>query len=306
MKRGLLRNLFRSFVSGTLALVSVTGGTEELKGLDERVSSLSRNSSYRLVDSTPLFFDTHHPQGMTVVDGKIYLTTVDAIDRSQGTGVGYLFEVDMSGKLLRSIELGEGAMYHPGGIDFDGKYIWVSVAEYRPDSSSIIYRVNPKTMAAEEMFRFDDHLGGIVSLADSRLVVGVSWGSRTFYRWKMNKSGRPVDVQHPVVQKNGSHFIDYQDGQWVRGTSLMLFGGLAGYRSDGQDGASVAAGGLALVNADTLRAEFEVPVSLYSERGRVMNQNPFYVESSEKGLTLYFIPDDNRSVLYTYSVRMRR
>ena len=32
-------------------------------------------------------------------------------------------------------------MYHPGGIDYDGRHIWVPVAEYRPNSRSIIYRV---------------------------------------------------------------------------------------------------------------------------------------------------------------------
>ncbi len=43
---------------------------------------------------------------------------------------------------------GDGAMFHPGGIDFDGQFIWVPVGEYRPDSRSIVYRVDPVTMAA--------------------------------------------------------------------------------------------------------------------------------------------------------------
>lgn len=275
----------------------------EPKTLKERVSSLTRSSSYRLLDSIDLSFDTYHPQGMTIVDDKIYMTSVHAIDRAKGVGIGYLFELDMTGNLLRSIELGEGAIYHPGGIDFDGDSIWVSVAEYRPDSSSIVYKVNPKAMESEEVFRFDDHLGGIVSMPESRELIGVSWGSRKLYRWRLNKSGKPTNITDPVVRSNGSHFIDYQDGQWVRGTNYVLFGGLAGYK--GSSETSLSLGGLSLVNVNTLQAEFEVPVSLYSKRGRVMNQNPFYAQATKKGLTLYFIPDDNRSVLYTYSVRMR-
>ena len=35
-------------------------------------------------------------------------------------------------------------MYHPGGIDYDGRHIWVSVAEYRPNSRSIVYRIDPE------------------------------------------------------------------------------------------------------------------------------------------------------------------
>ena len=47
-------------------------------------------------------------------------------------------------------------MYHPGGIDYDGDDIWVPVAEYRPNSRSIVYRVDPETMKATEVFRFAD------------------------------------------------------------------------------------------------------------------------------------------------------
>ncbi len=305
MKRHRMRKVLQALVV-TLVLpwyaAEVAADTGKMA---ERISMLTRGSNYRLVKSTPLSFDTHHTQGMTIVGDKIYLTAVHAINKAQGEEIGYLYEIDMDGNRLRSIKLGEGAIYHPGGIDFDGKYIWVSVAEYRPNSSSIVYRVNPKKMKAEEMFRFDDHLGGIVSLPDSHQLVGVSWGSRTFYRWDLDKSGNPDDAGNPHRQKNGSHFVDYQDGQWVKGTALVLFGGLAGYRSGGEGERSMPLGGIALVNANTLQAEFEVPVSLYTDGGGVMNQNPFYVQSTEKGLTLYFIPEDTRSTLYTYTVRMK-
>ena len=57
------------------------------------------------------------------------------------------------GNLLADLTLGEGTIYHPGGIDYDGTYIWVPVAEYRPNSRSIVYRVDPDTMKATEMLR---------------------------------------------------------------------------------------------------------------------------------------------------------
>ena len=42
------------------------------------------------------------------------------------------------------------------------------MAEYRPNSRAIIYRVDPATMKATEVFRFADHIGGIVHNTDDK------------------------------------------------------------------------------------------------------------------------------------------
>ncbi|WP_254636308.1 DUF6454 family protein, partial [Lysinibacillus sp. GbtcB16] len=52
--------------------------------------------------------------------------------RTEGKGIGHLYVMDERGQLLHDIQIGEGTMYHPGGIDTDGHYIWIPVAEYRP------------------------------------------------------------------------------------------------------------------------------------------------------------------------------
>ena len=115
-------------------------------------------------------FTTHHPQGMVKIGEMLvrvvrrghgcepqrFPQLVDGYDRDMGEGVGHLFKVDMKGNLLADLTLGEGAIYHPGGIDYDGRYIWVPVAEYRPNSRSIIYRVDPATMKARRCFGFGD------------------------------------------------------------------------------------------------------------------------------------------------------
>ena len=36
------------------------------------------------------------------------------------------------------------------------------------------------------MFRFADHIGGIVHNTDDNTLHGVSWGSRRFYRWTLD------------------------------------------------------------------------------------------------------------------------
>jgi hypothetical protein len=50
----------------------------------------------------------------------------------------------------------------------------VPVAEYRPNSQAIIYRVDPATMKAVEVFR-SDHIGGRPQHG-WQVAHGVSWG----------------------------------------------------------------------------------------------------------------------------------
>src|SRR6185295_3972760 len=139
-------------------------------------------------------------------------------DRDAGEGVGHLFELDMAGNLVADLKLGEGTIYHPGGIDYDGAHIWAPVAEYRSNSRSIVYRVDPKTMKADEMFRFADHIGAIVHNTDDHTLHGVSWASRRFYRWTLGDGGRVTNAGTPPEKLrtlNTSHYLDYQDCKYV-------------------------------------------------------------------------------------------
>ena len=77
------------------------------------------------------------------------------------------------------------------------RYIWVPVAEYRPNSASIVYRVDPATMKATEVFRFRDHVGGIVHNTDAKTLHGVSWGSRRFYRFTLDDQGKVTNANVP-------------------------------------------------------------------------------------------------------------
>ena len=155
-------------------------------------------------------FPTYHPQGMVKIGDVFYVSSVevkvpttrfpqpvDGHDRDTGQGIGHLFKIDRTGQLLADLTLGEGTMYHPGGIDYDGTNIWVPVAEYRPDSRSIIYRVDPQAMKATEVFRFADHIGAIVHNTDDNTLHGVSWGSRRFYRWTLDQDGKVTNAGTP-------------------------------------------------------------------------------------------------------------
>jgi hypothetical protein len=224
-------------------------------------------------------------------------------DRDTGEGVGHLFKIDMAGNLIADLRIGEGTVYHPGGIDYDGTSIWVPVAEYRPDSRSIVYRVDPRTMKAAEIFRVADHIGAIVHNTDDRTLHGVSWGSRRFYRWTLGKDGTVTSADRrpeSVRTLNPSHYLDYQDCKYL-GRRRMLCTGVTELRQP-QDGSPFRLGGIDLVNLEDGRPVHQVPVLLWTAGGLDMTHNPVWIEPSAIGLRAYFMPEDDRSTLYIYDV----
>jgi hypothetical protein len=285
----------------------------------ERVQKLTRAVRWQPVAAIPINFKTHHPQGMVKIGDSFFVSSVeitvptkrfpeprDGYDRDTGEGVGHLFRIDAKGNLLGSLKLGEGAMYHPGGIDYDGRHIWVAVAEYRPNSRAIIYRVDPQAMTATEVFRYGDHIGGIVHNTDDKTLHGVTWGSRRFYKWTLGGEGKVTNASTPPEKlrvQNRAHYIDYQDCHYLGGRR-MLCSGLNNYRT-AADGPVFPLGGLEIVDLRTDQAVYQVPVELWSPSGKPMTQNPFWVEASENGLRAYFMPDDDKSTLFVYEAAVK-
>jgi hypothetical protein len=276
------------------AAIVVSAVQQEARSIvAERVRNLTRNSHWTPVASVSIAFRTFHPQGMVKIGESVFVSSVEVIDRDAGKGVGHLFKMDESGHLAGELKLGEGAIYHPGGIDYDGRSIWVPVAEYRPDSRSIVYRVDPGTMRAEEVFRVDDHIGAIVHDTDDSTLHGVSWGSRRFYRW----TERGAVTRRSL---NTSHYLDYQDCKYV-GSHQMLCTGVTEIRS-APGGPLFRLGGLELVDLGDGRPLHQVPVLLWTASGLDMTHNPVWIEPSDAGLRGYFMPEDDRSTLYIYDV----
>ncbi len=292
-----------------------TAGSDDRALLADRVSLLTRDSAWTHVAGVRMGFHTFHPQGLVKIGDTLYVSSVEVRvapvrfptpvgghDRDTGEGVGHLFKVDMTGRLLADLPLGRGAVYHPGGIDFDGRFIWVPVSEYRPDSQAIIYKVDPATMRTTEVFRVADHIGAIVHDTDDDSVHGASWGSRRFYRWPLDASGRVTNADTPLEHLrvlNPSHYVDYQDCKYA-GSHRMLCSGLAEFRPTG--GPPFRLGGIDLVNLADDRPLHQVPVPLWTARGVDMTHNPVWLETSPAGLRGYFMPEDDPSTLYIYEV----
>ena len=194
-------------------------------------AAVDRDTAWTQVDKLKLNFPTYHTEGLAITPKHLFLSAVQIIeptqkyptpvggyDRTAGKGIGHLFVMDRQGHLQKDITLGEGDMYHPGGISYDGTNVWVPVAQYRPDSSAIIYRVDADSLAVHKQFQVDDHIGGIVRDKTNGHLVGNNWGSRRFYEW--TAGGKQVRSW-----KNNSFFTDYQDCQYAA-SAKMICGGV--------------------------------------------------------------------------------
>ena len=301
------------------AVVLSAAAPDARSTIAERVRKLTRDSSWQRVASVPVRFPTHHPQGMAKIGETLFVSSVEVkvptrrlpqeiggYDRDAGEGVGHLFKLDMAGNLIADLRLGEQTIYHPGGIDYDGKNIWVPVAEYRPNSRSIVYRVDPGTMKASEVFRFADHIGAIVHNTDDNALHGVSWGSRRFYRWALGADGKVRNAGAPPEKLrtlNPSHYLDYQDCKYLPGRR-MLCTGVTEMRTT-PDATPFRLGGIELIDLDDGRPVHQVPVLLWTAGGLDMTHNPVWIEPSATGLRGYFMPEDDMSTLYIYDVDVK-
>ena len=270
--------------------------------LVEAIERASRSTQWTVVRRLPLDFETYHPQGLARVGERLFLSSVEVIeppvrypepvegyDRTPGAGRGHLFELSLDGTLLRHIELGERTIYHPGGIDHDGESLWVPVAEYRPNSHAIVYRVDPDTLRVEEAFRVADHIGGLVRDRVSGELHGVSWGSRTFYSWRPR--GKEL-----ARTPNPEHYVDFQDCAYVRFRKGVCTG-VTEYT--GPTGATFELGGIGIVNLDRGTLGAELPVQRYSAAGHVVTRNPVELEVDDSTLRMYAAPDDGEEAAGT-------
>ncbi|MGC8883752.1 MAG: DUF6454 family protein [Bryobacteraceae bacterium] len=123
----------------------------------------------------PLDGNTHHVQGLVIGEGRLYLTSVDEASRK-----GFLFEYDLAtGRRLRAVELQAGSLYHPGGMDQDEDSLWIPVAEYRPESRTVIQRRSKATLELLASFEVPDHIGALAVVPEGLLMA--NWDARRLY-----------------------------------------------------------------------------------------------------------------------------
>lgn len=230
----------------------------------------------RLLGTLKLEGDLFHVQGLELDSRRIWVTSVDQEKRK-----GYIHEFDrLSGKLLRRLELTDGARYHPGGISISGRSIWVPVAELKPKSSAILVEVDADSLQIRRKIHFADHLG-CVAASGTALVAG-NWDSELLYIFDLSNNARVRTVPNPSSTRHQD--MKFVDGQLVAGGSLTLWSGAV----DWIDWPSMKL-------RRTLRAGAIGPVRPLGRGG------PYTGEGMAiEGRDLYVIPEDGPSRLFHF------
>jgi hypothetical protein len=294
MRRVLLPGLLVAALLAALPGVA-SAAERDPEAVGQAFQEVTRSTTWQQTRKIPLRFPTFHPQGFALVGDRIFMSSVeileptqrfpqpvDGLDRTPGRGVGHVLVLDRAGNLLHDVTLGEGSVYHPGGIDFDGESVWVPVAEYRPNSASIVYRLDPDTLAVTEGFRVDDHVGGVVRDRRTGRLHGVSWGSRTLYTWA--EDGRQL-----AREDNVNHVLDIQDCDYAGGRTQLCSGITA---LPDAAGGQYELGALELRDLRDGAVLHQVPFPQFSTAGHVATRNPVALEVEGDRLRLLAAPDD--------------
>ena len=203
-------------VSLILVLVTFTSVAESF--------SVLRSNNLRPEGVVELSFKTYHVQGIAVTDDYYFLS---AVDKSKGNG--WLWKIDRSTlKVLYKVDLAtkssEGVpIIHPGGITYDGDFLWVPVAGYTREGPSIIYKINPDTMEIVDKFQFEDHIGGIASNGVDNLYLA-NWDTVHLYVCDMKGNVIETFINPGLAQEMG-YVCAYQDLDYDVENDLLIGSG---------------------------------------------------------------------------------
>lgn len=289
------------------------GSSSQGEEIIRQFVELSRSTKWNLVEKIPFEGDTFEPEGIVRLGDDRYFVsagewTVPRVANADGTttageGFAHMLVFDGQGKRIADARITEAGAeeYHGGGIDYDGTYIWSTLAQYRPHSTATLVRMRPDTLQPEPMLRIADHMGAVVHDLSTGNILTLSWGARSASIWNLNYKPNPLPAftAPRAVIKNPSHYTDYQDCKFLGHSQrygfrpIMLGSGITNLYG-------TTIGGLALVDMETMVPLYEVPLTMVSDRGHLMTKNPMDVAIVDGKLRLYFLPDEHTSTLYVY------
>lgn len=297
-------------------------------------TNLARPQGWKLISKTHFEGNTGEPEGIVrmgddryfVSAGQYTESTVDyphpinGTDRTTGAGFAHMYVYDGQGRLIANATLTPPGdiEYHSGGIDYDGRYIWDAIGQYRPNSTATIVRIDPLTLKKTSVFRADDHEGGIVHDTVTDELVTLNWGSRNASTWSLKDGFVPPPGFTPprLIVPNPSFYVDYQDCKFLGHHAVpasLAAGYIAQFGHNPTRPMMICGGvatidypspfdltGLALVDMQTMSPLWEVPVALTSDLGSPIVQNPIDFAVVDGKLRIYCLPDEYNSTLYVY------
>ncbi|KAK6855438.1 hypothetical protein PG995_008970 [Apiospora arundinis] len=325
------------------------GASADTEEIIRQFQALSRSTKWRLVGKIPFEGDTFEPEGMVrlssqgdsinnkdadnnntrylVSSGEYIVPTekypdgviINGTDRTAGAGLSHLLIYDGQGKRLGDAVLTSsfpGSVaeeYHLGGLDYDGRYLWATASQYRPNTTATLIRVDlsassslSEELIVEPLIRIRDHQGGVVHDVSTQTLLTLNWGSRAASLWDLRRHTPPAApfrssfAQPRAVVTNPSHYVDYQDCKSLGrpavygNRSVMMCSGVA------ELGPNMTIGGLAIVDVQSMMPLAEVPITLTTELGAPMTKNPMDVALVGGRLRFFFLPNERNSTLYVY------
>jgi hypothetical protein len=299
----------------------------------ELFQTLGRSTVWESIANISFEGNTYEPEGMVRLGGDRYIvsageytastvsyngTIINGTDRTAGAGFAHLIVFDGNGSRIADATLtAQGAAeYHNGGIDFDGEYIWATIAQYRPNTTAHVARIDPTTLQPQTILEYNDHLGGIVHDVRTNSITALNWGSRNASTWYLNLLGNNNEcssnisnagLQTPFkVTRNPSYYVDYQDCKFLGHAQryddrpVMLCSGVA---TIGSGASAYNLGGIAIVDVETMLPLAEVPITMVSALGVPVTENPVDVSIEDGKLRLFWLPDQHNSTLYVYEAQ---
>ncbi|KAK5196627.1 hypothetical protein LTR99_005415 [Exophiala xenobiotica] len=297
------------------------GPASNSEAIISQFNLLGRTTVWNLVKKLKFEGDTGEPEGMVNLAEERYIlgggqwtnktvsygknVIINGTDRTPGSGYAHLTVYDGQGMRIADATLTEpGAIeYHIGGIEYDGDRIWATIAQYRPNTTATIVSVDPLTLEDTNLIHYADHLGGIVHDTQKQELSTLNWGARNASVWDLKAKTScqyPQFSQPKSVARNPFFSYDYQDCKYLGHSKVyfdrgvMMCSGVATYSNN------VTVGGLAIVDIETMVPYSEVPLTMVSDLGTPITQNPFDVALVNGKMRLYFLPDQRNSTLYVY------
>lgn len=136
-----------------------------------------RLADFKLRATIDLKGETHHVQGLVTDGNRAWVTSVDRVARA---GRIQIFDLP-SGQMVRSKDIQEGDLFHPGGCSMDGKTIWIPLATYTREGPAVIQQRDADSLELISSFPVGDHIGCLAVNGDQ--LIGGNWDARKLYFW---------------------------------------------------------------------------------------------------------------------------
>ena len=183
----------------------------------DTLQTLLTSTDIELIDHLLLRFPTYHVQGLDLTERFYFVTSVDREQRR-----AWLFKIEkQEGRLHSKADLTNGPLIHPGGMQFDGRILWVPNAEYKRESRTRVFGIDPNSLEIRRSFEVGDHIGAVAS-DGKNLLYGANWDAVHFYTWnfnghQLNKVASPTSVAYQDIKYCAGRLLcsGHQDGQSV-------------------------------------------------------------------------------------------